>query len=67
VRPIDGMTLVYVPGGTFPMGSEDGDSDERPIHNVTLDGFWLDQTEVTNAQYARCVAAGECRASTLRE
>jgi formylglycine-generating enzyme required for sulfatase activity len=65
VRPIDGMTLVYVPGGTFPMGSTDGDSDERPVHNVTLDGFWLDRTEVTNAQYARCVAAGECRVSTL--
>lgn len=51
-RPADGMTMVYVPGGTFQMGSEDGDSDEQPVHEVTVDGFWLDQTEVTNAQFA---------------
>ena len=46
---------VAVPGGTFPMGG-DGDEDERPIHDVTLDGFWLDRTEVTNRQFAAFVA-----------
>jgi formylglycine-generating enzyme required for sulfatase activity/serine/threonine protein kinase len=61
--PADGMVQVYVPGGTFPMGSTDGPDNERPVHDVRLDGFWLDQTEVTNSQYARCVAAGACRAS----
>ena len=54
-RPADGMTMVYVPGGTFPMGSDEsdsvGDSDEFSQHLVTLDAFWLDQTEVTNADY----------------
>jgi formylglycine-generating enzyme required for sulfatase activity len=35
--------------------------DERPEHMVTLDGFWIDRTEVTNGQYRRCVAAGACR------
>lgn len=33
---------------------------EGPRHPVTLDGFWIDQTEVTNAQYRRCVEAGAC-------
>jgi formylglycine-generating enzyme required for sulfatase activity len=50
-RTADGMVMVSVPAGEFRMGSEDGDSDERPVHDVTLDGFWLDRTEVTNAQY----------------
>jgi formylglycine-generating enzyme required for sulfatase activity len=35
--------------------------DEAPPHTVTLDAFWIDRTEVTNAMYARCVAAGKCQ------
>jgi formylglycine-generating enzyme required for sulfatase activity len=54
----DGMVLVYVPAGEFPMGSDNGNSDEKPVHKVALDAFWIDQTEVTNAMYARCVADG---------
>jgi formylglycine-generating enzyme required for sulfatase activity len=54
------MTMVYVPGGTFKMGSDTGAEDEKPVHDVTLDAFWIDRTEVTNAQYARCVSAGKC-------
>jgi formylglycine-generating enzyme required for sulfatase activity len=34
--------------------------DEQPAHTVSLDGFWIDRTEVTNAQYQQCVAAGDC-------
>ena len=51
-RPADGMVMVYVPAGEFEMGSKDGGSDEQPVHTVSLDGFWIDETEVTNAQYA---------------
>jgi serine/threonine-protein kinase len=54
------MLLVYIPAGTFQMGSESGAADERPVHWVTLSAFWMDQTEVTNAMYALCVAAGDC-------
>ena len=55
IRPADGMAMVFVPGGTFRMGRSESDPDaaldERPQHTVTLDGFWIDQTEVTNAQF----------------
>ncbi|HKI53947.1 MAG TPA: SUMF1/EgtB/PvdO family nonheme iron enzyme [Anaerolineales bacterium] len=57
---VDGMTLLYVPAGEFMMGSEDGDDDEKPVHTVYLDAFWIDQTEVTNAMYAKCVHDGKC-------
>jgi serine/threonine-protein kinase len=60
VSPIDGMTMVFVPAGEFQMCSEDGEDDEKPVHTVYLDAFWIDQTEVTNTMYARCVEAGAC-------
>jgi formylglycine-generating enzyme required for sulfatase activity len=41
--------------------------DERRVHTVALDAFWLDQTEVTNAQYARCVDDGDCAPSALAD
>ncbi len=55
----DGMILVYVPEGEFTMGS-DLYSNEQPVHQVDLDAFWIDQTEATNAMYAKCVAANRC-------
>jgi serine/threonine-protein kinase len=65
------MVMVYVPGGTFQMGSDEGDSDasiyEFPQHPVTLDSFWIDRTEVTNAQYERCVEGGACWPSGYAE
>ena len=68
-QTIDGMILLYVPAGEFLMGSTDADtsasSDEKPQHTVTLDAYWIDQTEVTNAQYAKCVADnGACKKPT---
>ena len=41
------FNMVYVAGGTFQMGSNDGDSDERPVHSVTLSDYYIGQTEVT--------------------
>jgi serine/threonine-protein kinase len=52
---------VLVPAGSFMMGSEEGEEDERPVYKVVLDAFWIDQTEVTNAQFASCVAQGVCQ------
>ncbi len=60
ISEIDGMTMVYVPEGEFQMGSEDGENDQKPVHTVYLDAYWIDQTEVTNAMYAQCVTEGEC-------
>jgi formylglycine-generating enzyme required for sulfatase activity len=52
----DGMTLVYVPAGEFTMGSQnDNNDDEKPVHTVNLDAFWIDQTEVTNFMYANAL------------
>jgi formylglycine-generating enzyme required for sulfatase activity len=52
-RPKDGMLMVYIPAGEFTMGSDVNNNDEKPAHKVNLDGFWIDQTEVTNAMYAQ--------------
>jgi len=62
----DGMVMVYVPAGEFLMGSTDSDAqandNEKPQHTVSLDTFWIDRTEVTRAQYKKCVQAGACQA-----
>jgi len=92
---IDNMKLVYVPSGSFLMGSspddlldecnrmfgtckDNGDliyfsdtqvidnptfssySDEIPQHEIYLDSFWIDQTEITNLMYSKCVQANGC-------
>ena len=56
----DGMVMVYVPAGEFSMGSANGEIDEKPVHTVYLDAFWIDRTEVTNGMYAKCVQTGRC-------
>jgi len=53
IRPADGMVMVYVPAGEFTMGNDRGDPDEQPFHTVTLDGYWIDQTEVTNTFFEK--------------
>lgn len=51
---------VLVPAGEFTMGSDAGNASEKPAHTVSLDDYWIMKDEVTNEQYAQCVAAGEC-------
>jgi formylglycine-generating enzyme len=50
--------MAWIPPGRFAMGSDyEPFVDARPIHPVDLDGYWMDQTPVTNAQFARFVEA----------
>jgi formylglycine-generating enzyme required for sulfatase activity len=69
----DNMMLIYISAGDFLMGSQESeyyvtdgmfalspDRDEIPQRTVFLDDFWIDKTEVTNAQYALCVKDGVC-------
>ena len=49
--------MVWIRGGIFWMGSADGSPDEQPAHEVTVDGFWMDQTEVTNEQFEKFARA----------
>ena len=54
--------MVYIPAGTFPMGDIQGggQSDEKPVHRVSVKAFLMSQTEVTFAEWDACVATGGC-------
>jgi formylglycine-generating enzyme required for sulfatase activity/endonuclease YncB( thermonuclease family) len=76
-RATDSMTVVYIAAGEFIMGTSDAQvevlltecwycdrevlSDEQPQHTVFVDAFWIDRTEVTNAQFRLCVEEGACK------
>ena len=51
----DGAEMVFIPGGTFTMGRDDGEPAERPAHQVRLAAYYIDRHEVTNRQYAQFV------------
>lgn len=56
VSDVDGMTMVYIPAGEFLQGAADDPAaadDEFPQRSVYMKAYWIDQTEVTNAMYAR--------------
>jgi formylglycine-generating enzyme required for sulfatase activity len=59
----DSAVYIWIPPGAFTMGAGDedklADDEEKPPHTVEVDGFWIMQTEVTNAQYKKCVEAKE--------
>ncbi|PZV18938.1 MAG: sulfatase-modifying factor 1 [Pseudanabaena sp.] len=47
--------MVWIAGGTFGMGSNDFYAEEKPLHRVTVDGFWMDKYQVTNQQFQKFV------------
>ena len=60
IREIDGMPMVRIPAGEFIMGSDTGQPNQAPAHSVDLSMYWIDQYEVSVAQYTACVADGAC-------
>jgi formylglycine-generating enzyme required for sulfatase activity len=90
IRPSDRMVMVFVPGGSLLIGSDEDQIKtakalceeypdaygkcssetfelEIPQHLVEVGAFWIDRTEVTNAQYSLCVAEGACNPSRLTD
>jgi serine/threonine-protein kinase len=55
-----GVTMRLVPAGTFKMGSDNGNADEKPVHDVYLDSYYMDVYKVTNKLYTACVMAHVC-------
>ena len=53
----DGASMVLVPAGDFMMGSDKGDDDEKPVHRVQVDSFYIDKFEVTNGKFAKFIDA----------
>jgi formylglycine-generating enzyme len=49
--------MVWIPGGTFQMGSDHHYPEERPVHKAAVEGFWIDKYAVTNEQFTRFVDA----------
>ena len=49
----DGTPMVLIPAGEFQMGSDDGEDNEKPVHTVYVDAFYMDIYEVTNAQFEK--------------
>jgi formylglycine-generating enzyme required for sulfatase activity len=54
------LEMIAIPDGRFAMGSDDGDSDERPVHDVSIGAFSMQRTLVTVAEYAECEAKAAC-------
>lgn len=61
LREKDGAEMIYIPEGSFEMGNNSGLEDEKPLREVTLDGYWIDKFEVTNGLYQKCVSEGVCK------
>jgi formylglycine-generating enzyme len=56
--------MVFVPGGLFRMGSDGHYPEEGPAHQVSIDGFWIDRTPVTNRQFKKFVRSESGNAIT---
>ena len=53
--PAPGPDMLWIPGGKFRMGSDRHYPEERPAHEVSVDGFWMDRHQVRNAEFRRFV------------
>ena len=63
-KPFDsqtGMEFVFVPGGCFRMGSDTGNSDEKPVHEVCVSGFFIGTYEVTQVQWQKVMGSNPSR------
>jgi formylglycine-generating enzyme required for sulfatase activity len=58
------VPMMLVSAGKFIMGSESGNLNEKPSHDVFLDSYYIDKYEVSNFQYASCVDTGACNEPT---
>jgi len=58
---------VTIPAGDFQMGSENGNSDEAPVHTVTLNTYQIWRYEITNKQFNQCINAGVCKGTTVTD
>ena len=56
-RPPPGRDMIWIPRGTFRMGSDRHYPEEAPAHRVTVDGFWIDRTPVTNREFRKFINA----------
>ena len=63
-NPTPPLGMLYLNGGTFIVGSDEGEQNSKPAHTVSLKPFFIDPDEVTCEQYKKCVDAGKCTAPT---
>src|SRR5205814_6544368 len=59
--------MVFIPGGVFAMGSEDGMAGEGPVHVVRVNGFWMDEHELTVEEFGRFARATGYRTQAERD
>ncbi|MDX2495894.1 MAG: formylglycine-generating enzyme family protein [Desulfuromusa sp.] len=60
-EPTNGAAFVFVRGGCFQMGSNDGDSDEKPVHKVCVNDYHISKYEITQAQYQKITDSNPSR------
>jgi formylglycine-generating enzyme required for sulfatase activity len=60
IRDSKNVEMVLIPAGEFVMGSDEGDGDEKPVHPVEMDAYYIDKYEVTNELYELCVQMNIC-------
>ena len=56
-EPVTGMEFVWVPKGCFQMGTNNGNLDEKPVHEVCVDGFWMGKYEVTQGEWRKIMGS----------